>query len=156
MTYQLAQINIARLVAPLDDPKIAGFVEELDSINALAERSPGFVWRLKSSTGNATDIPFDGDPLTIVNMSVWESVESLRDFTYTSRHVEVFRQRAAWFEKPVKAHSCLWWVPAGHEPTLNEGRERLEHYQAQGPTPYAFWFPSAYAAPADDRSASAG
>lgn len=138
--YQIAQINIARLVAPLTDPRIAGFLARLDEINTLAEQAPGFVWRLKSAAGNATDIEFDGDPLTIVNMSVWESVAALKEFTYRSDHVAVFRQRAEWFEKPAQANGCLWWVTAGHEPTVAEGRERLELFRANGPTPRAFWF----------------
>jgi heme-degrading monooxygenase HmoA len=140
MRHQLAQINIARLIAPIDDPRIAEFVAQLDPVNALAENAPGFVCRLKSDAGNATDIVYNDDPFVIVNMSVWESVEALRDFTYTSKHIDVFRKRAEWFERMTKPHYCLWWVPAGHVPTVAEGRERLEHYQEHGATPYAFWF----------------
>lgn len=140
MPHRLAQINIARLIAAIDDPKIAGFVAELDSINALADVAPGFIWRLKSDSGNATDIAYDDDPFIIVNMSVWDSPESLRAFTYQSRHVEIFRQRAQWFEKPAQPTYCLWWVPDGHIPTLDEARERLEHYRRYGPTQHAFWF----------------
>jgi Domain of unknown function (DUF3291) len=150
MAWQLAQINIARLVAPLDDPRIADFVVQLDSINALAEQARGFVWRLKSDSGNATDVPYCDDPFVIVNMSVWESVEALRDFTYMSRHVEVFRDRAKWFEKPDKPHYCLWWIPAGQIPTVAEGRLRLESYRANGATPHSFWFSQRFPAPADD------
>ena len=138
--YHLAQINIARLIAPLDDPRIADFVALLDPVNTLAERSPGFVWRLKSDSGNATDIPYNDDPFVIVNMSVWESIEALKTFVYTGDHMVPFRERARWFEKPGKPHYCLWWVPAGHIPTLAEGRERLERYQKHGATEYAFWF----------------
>jgi heme-degrading monooxygenase HmoA len=144
MTHHLAQVNIARLVAPIDDPHIADFVAQLDGINALAERSPGFVWRLKTAAGNATDVVFNDDPFVIVNMSVWESVESLRAYTYASNHVEVFRRRAEWFEKPAKPHYCLWWVPEGHAPAVAEARERLEHYQTHGATPYSFWFSQLY------------
>ena len=147
MTHHLAQINIGRLVAPITDPRIADFVGQLDEINALADRSPGFVWRLQSASGNATDIPFDEDPTIMVNMSVWESIESLRDYVYTSKHVDVFRRRAEWFEKMNKPFYCLWWVPAGHIPTVAEGRERLEHYQRHGATPEAFWFSQQYPAP---------
>jgi heme-degrading monooxygenase HmoA len=150
MACQLAQINIARLVAPLDDPRIADFIAQLDSVNALAEQSPGFVWRLKSDSGNATDVPYTDDPFVIVNMSVWESVEALRDFTYMSRHIEVFRERAKWFEKPEKPHYCLWWIPAGHIPPVAEGRVRLESYQENGATPYSFWFSQRFPAPAED------
>ena len=147
MAWQLAQINIARLLAPVDDPKIADFVAQLDEINALAENAPGFVWRLKSDAGNATDIPYSDDPFVIPNMSVWTSVEALRDFTYTTRHIEVFRDRAKWFEKMTLPHYCLWWIPEGHIPTVAEARERLEHYQRHGATPYSFWFSQRFPAP---------
>ncbi len=139
--WELAQINIGRLVAPIDDPRISGFVEQLDSINGMAERMTGFRWRLQSEAGNATDIVFSDDPFVIVNMSVWDSVESLRQFTYRLReHVQTLRDRAQWFEKMGLPHYCLWWVPAGHRPSVAEGRRRLEHYQRHGPTPEAFWF----------------
>jgi hypothetical protein len=139
-SHHLAQINIARLIASLDDPRIADFVAQLDPVNALAERSPGFVWRLKSDSGNATDIAFNDDPFVIVNMSVWESVEVLKDFVYASDHMVPFRDRAKWFAKLGKPHYCLWWIQAGHIPSVAEGRERLEHYQKHGATEYAFWF----------------
>ncbi len=128
MTYHLAQINIARLIAPVDDPKIAEFVSQLEPINALADKTPGFVWRLQSESGNAADIAYDDDPFVIVNMSVWTSMELLRDFAYKSEHARVFRDRAKWFEKMEKPSYCLWWIPAGHIPTVAEGREHLEHY----------------------------
>ncbi len=149
MTYHLAQINIGRLVAPVDDPKIAEFVAQLDEVNALADATPGFVWRLRSEAGNATDVVYNDDPFVIVNMSVWESVEALRDYVYQSRHTEVLRDRAKWFEKMEKPHYCLWWVPAGHIPTVAEGRERLEHYQTHGATPVAFWFSQRFDAPVE-------
>ncbi|MGC4053108.1 MAG: DUF3291 domain-containing protein [Paludibaculum sp.] len=147
MDFHLAQINIARLVAPLDDPRISAFVSQLDEINALAESSPGFVWRLKSDSGNATDIAYSEDPFVIVNMSVWTSVDALRDFTYSTRHVEVFRDRSLWFERMETPHYCLWWIPAGHVPTVAEGRERLQHYQRHGATPHSFWFSRRFPAP---------
>lgn len=140
MARHLAQINIGRLVAPLDHPKIADFVAQLDAVNALADQSPGFVWRLKSESGNATDGPYCHDPLVVVNLSVWQSVEALRAFTYASKHAEVFRDRERWFEKEPRPPGCLWWIPAGHTPTVEEGHERLEHYRKLGATPYAFWF----------------
>ena len=140
MTHHLAQINIARLIAPIDDPKIAEFVAQLDSINALADVAPGFVWRLQSSSGNATDITYNDDPFVIVNMSIWESVEALRNYAYKSDHAKVFRDRAKWFEKMDKPSYCLWWIPVGHIPSVTEGRERLEHYQQHNATPYSFWF----------------
>jgi hypothetical protein len=140
MTHHLAQINIGRLIAPLDDPRIAGFVTQLDPINALADQAPGFVWRLQSSSGNATDIAYSDDPTMMVNMSVWESIEKLRDYVYRSSHIAVFRDRAKWFEKLDRPSYCLWWIPAGHIPTVAEGRERLEHYQQHGDTEFSFWF----------------
>lgn len=154
MEFQLAQINIGRVLAPVDDPRIAGFIAELESINALAESSPGFVWRLKSDSGNATDIVFNDDPLMLVNMSVWNSVEELRAFTYDSRHREILRKRAQWFEKMKAPHYCLWWIPAGHIPTVAEGRERLEHFQKHGATEYSFSFVEDGQAKAPARAAS--
>ena len=152
--YHLAQINIARMLAPLDDPIMAGFVAQLDPINALADSSPGFVWRLQSDSGNATDITYNDDPMIIVNMSMWESMEALLQFVYKSEHLEVFRDRRKWFEKSALPHYALWWVPAGHIPTVREGRERIEHYQKHGATPYAFWFSRQFPAPAGDSAAA--
>jgi len=148
--YHLAQINVARLIAPIDDPRIADFVAQLDSINAIAEASSDFVWRLQSESGNSTDIAYNHDPFIIPNMSVWKSLESLRVFVYRTQHLQVFKDRAKWFEKMDKPHYCLWWVPAGHIPTLSEGRDRLEHYQLHGPTQYSFWFSKLYPQPEGD------
>jgi len=150
MNYHLAQINIARLIAPLDDPKIAEFVAQLEPINAIADKAPGFVWRLQSESGNATDIAYSDDPFVIVNMSVWESIETLREFAYNSNHIKVFRDRAKWFAKAEKPSYCLWWIPVGHIPTVAEGRERLEHYQKNGATPYSFWFSQQFPQPTDE------
>ena len=150
MNYHLAQINISRLIAPLDDPQIAEFVSQLEPINALADKALGFVWRLQSESGNATDIAYNDDPLVIVNMSVWESIETLREFAYESNHREVFRDRAKWFEKAVKPGYCLWWIPSGHVPTVAEGRERLEHCQKHGATPHSFWFSQPFPQPTDE------
>ena len=148
MNFHIAQINIGRLIAPIDDPRVHGFVSQLDPINALADVAPGFVWRLQSSSGNATDITYNHDPTIILNMSVWQTIEALLNYTYSSKHIEVFRDRAKWFEKMDKPHYCLWWVPAGHIPTVAEGRERLEHYQTHGPTPHSFWFSKRFPEPA--------
>ena len=150
MRHHLAQINVGRLVAPIDDPRIAEFVALLDAINALADAAPGFVWRLQSSSGNATDIPFNDDPSVMVNMSVWESLESLRNYVYGSDHMRVLRDRAKWFEKMDQPHYCLWWVPAGHIPSVAEGRDRVEHYQRYGSTEYSFWFPQHFPAPSGE------
>lgn len=146
--HHLAQINIARLIAPLTDPKISEFVAQLDPVNRLAEQSPGFVWRLQSDSGSVTDLGEANDPLLIVNLSVWKSLEELQAFTYNSRHLQVFRDRKNWFQKPELPHYCLWWVPAGHRPTVAEGWTRLKHYQRSGPTPEAFWFSENFPAPA--------
>jgi hypothetical protein len=150
MAYQLAQINIGRLIAPMGDPKIAEFVAQLGPINAIADLAPGFVWRLQSESGNATDIAYNDDPSIVVNLSVWESLEALRDYAYKSGHRKVLRDRAKWFAKMDRPHYCLWWIPAGHIPTIAEGRERLEHYQTRGATPYSFWFSQEYPQPADE------
>jgi hypothetical protein len=150
MAHHLAQINIGRLMAPVDDPRIGEFVAQLDPINALADKYPGFVWRLQSGSGNATDIVYGEDPLVIVNMSVWEDFEALRDYVYRSNHIKVFRDRAKWFERMEKPSYCLWWIPAGHQPTVAEGRERLEHYQQHGATPYSFWFSQRFPQPEEE------
>jgi len=149
MNYHLAQINIGHLIAPLDDPKIAEFVAQLAPINATADKAPGFVWRLQSESGNATDIAYNDDPSIMVNMSVWKSLEALRDYAYKSDHMKVFRDRAKWFVKMDKPHYCLWWIPDGHIPTVAEGRERLEHYQTHGATPYSFWFSQEFPQPTE-------
>ena len=149
MNFHLAQINIGRILAPVDDPKIADFIAQLDEINAIADSAPGFVWRLQSSSGNATDVPYNDDPFVLVNMSVWESAEFLRDYVYASRHIDLLRDRAKWFEKMEKPHYCLWWIPTGHTPSVAEGRERLEHYQQNGPTSFSFWFTNLFPVPTE-------
>ena len=139
--YQLAQINIGRTVAPLDDPRLAGFVNRLDELNALADRSTGFVWRLQSNAGNATSIQvFEGDPLMIVNMSVWETLEDLHAYVYRSAHLQQLRERKQYFEKLPGPYYALWWVPRGHIPSIPEGLQRIEHLATHGPSPHAFWF----------------
>ncbi len=114
MAHHVAQVNISHLLAPLDDPKIAEFVAKLEPINALADKAPGFVWRLTSESGNATDIAYNDDPFVIVNMAVWESIAALRDFAYKSNHAKVFRDGPKWFEKMDKPSYCLWRIPVGH------------------------------------------
>jgi hypothetical protein len=138
----IAQLNIGRMRTPLEHPAMAGFVARLDEINALADASPGFVWRLKADGGNATYLrPYDDDRI-LFNMSVWDSVEHLRRFVYGTMHVEVMRQRDAWFDKFAGAFMALWWVPAGHVPSVDEGKQRLAHLDAHGPTQFAFTFRS--------------
>ena len=145
--WHIAQLNVARAVAPLDSPTLADFMAALDGVNALAEASPGFVWRLKSDSGNATDIRAGDDPQLIVNMSVWASVEALFAFVYRSAHNKVMVRRREWFEKPAEAYQVLWWVPAGHAPTLAEALARLAHLRAQGPSAHAFTFKQRYPMP---------
>ncbi len=150
MSFQLAQLNIARLLHPLDHPDIPEFVDGLDRINKHAENSEGFVWRLQSDSGNATDItqhPWSEDPFVLVNMSVWETPEHLRQFVYRSEHLKYYSRRADWFEKPGAHHYVLWWVPEGHIPSLAEAHTRLEHYGRNGPSPYAFSFGTQFPAP---------
>jgi hypothetical protein len=136
----LAQLNVGRLRAPMDDPRIDGFRENLDPINALAERTPGFVWRLQDEAGNATGIKPYGDDLEIVNLTVWESVEALADFTYRTGHVEFLRRRREFFEAATAPILCLWWVPEGTIPAVEDAIARLDHLRASGPTPTAFTF----------------
>jgi heme-degrading monooxygenase HmoA len=146
-TLHLAQVNIARMKGALESPVMAGFVARLDEINALADRSPGFVWRLQTSEGNATYLrPYDDDRI-LFNLSVWESLEHLRAYVYGSAHVEVLRKRHEWFEKLESAYAALWWVPAGHRPSIDEAKKRLASLDESGPTPFAFTFKAAF--PAD-------
>jgi len=147
----LAQLNIGRLLKPIDHPQIAEFVNNLDQINALAESSPGFVYRMQDDSGNATHIKVFDDPLVIANMSVWESVEALKDFTYRSGHVEFMKKRAAWFEKPTSNYLVLWWIRVGHRPTLTEAKERLAHLDRHGATSHAFNFRNVFNYRASDR-----
>ena len=138
--FHLAQINVARAVAPLDTPKLADFVAQLDAINALADRSPGFVWRLQSDSGNATDIQVSDDPQFIVNMSVWRDLEALFAYVYRSDHLKVMAQRSRWFEKMATPFMALWWLPAGRLPSVEDGMARLATLERRGPTPEAFTF----------------
>lgn len=135
----VAQVNIALAKAPVDSPLLADFKALLDPINAIADRSPGFVWRLQTEEGDATGIRGFDDDRIIVNMSVWESVDQLADFVYRSGHVAVMRRRREWFDR-IRMYMVLWWVPAGHEPTVEEAEERLAHLRRHGPTPHAFTF----------------
>jgi GNAT superfamily N-acetyltransferase len=135
----VAQINIGTMVAPTDDPRVAEFMDALDHVNAIADAAPGFVWRLQTDSGNATEIQIFPDPLTLVNMSVWESVDALKAYVYRSEHMEFFRRRAAWFEQDAK-RVALWHLPAGTIPELDEAVRRVEFLERNGATPYAFGF----------------
>jgi Domain of unknown function (DUF3291) len=145
--FHLAQVNIGRLRAPLDDPMMEGFRSQLDPINALADRSPGFVWRLQTEDGNATSIrPFEDERMAI-NMSVWESLDALQQFVYRSAHVGPLRDRKQWFEPLDGPILALWWIPIGHIPTVAAAKERLEHLAEHGPSPHAFTFRTPFPAP---------
>jgi heme-degrading monooxygenase HmoA len=141
MPSQLAQFNIARLLFPFGHPGIAEFADAFEHINLLAERSPGFVWRWK---GGSDENPWSADPLTLVNMSVWETPRDLKNFVYHSTHVEFYRKRSQWFEKPSQHHYVLWWVHEDHVPSLLEAKDRLDYYRNNGASPHAFSFTSLY------------
>jgi hypothetical protein len=143
---QLAQLNIGRAAGPMDGPVMADFVANLDRINALGDASPGFVWRLQDETGAATSIRAFEDPRMIVNLTVWESIETLRGFAYQSGHVEVLRRRREWFVPLDGPSLVLWWVASGHRPTVEEARERLDRLAADGPTPHAFTLKTSFPA----------
>jgi GNAT superfamily N-acetyltransferase len=135
----VAQINIGTMVAPTDDPAVADFMDNLDRINAIADEAPGFVWRLQTDSGNATEIQIFPDPLALVNMSVWESVDDLKSYVYRSEHVDFFRRRAAWFAADAK-RVALWHLEPGSIPELDDAVRRVEFQERHGPTPYSFGF----------------
>ena len=138
--YHLAQINIAKPLYPMDSEGMAGFANALEAVNAFAEASPGFVWRLKDEDGpGATGFDPYGDG-TLINMSVWETLESLQSFVYRTGHASFLRRKAEWFPKPAKAHMALWWVPAGEVPTVEEGVAKLALIEKHGATQEAFTF----------------
>jgi len=136
----IVQANVAHMRAPLDDPIMAGFAERLEPLNALADASPGFVWRLQTEEGDATEIDVFGDELVLFNMSVWESIEALESYVYKSNHVNAVQKRAEWFDRPTKSPLVLWWIEAGELPTIEEGKARLEKLWSDGPTADAFTF----------------
>ena len=147
--YSLAQVNIARMLAPLNDPLMAGFVAGLDTVNAFADSSPGFIWRLQTPEGNATDVRAYEDEMILVNMSVWASLDDLTRFVYASesQHRDVMKQRRRWFQRFDGPYMALWWVPQGHIPTVEEAKERLEHLRLHGESPFAFSFRKPFPAP---------
>lgn len=146
--WHLAQVNIARMVAPLDSPVMAGFVAKIGEFNALADRSPGFVWRFQDDSGNATYLRPYADERIIFNLSVWHSPDSLRAYVYRTGHADLVRQRQQWFEHSDQAILALWWIPVGHIPSVEEAKERLEHLRAHGPTARAFTFRHTFPTPA--------
>lgn len=146
MNYHLAQLNIATALAPLDSPVMQEFVDNLERINLMGECSPGFVWRMKDDTGNATAIPVYDDPNIIANLTVWQNPESLKSFLFKTEHAHFLKRKKEWF-KPVKeATYVLWWVPQGHIPTMNEGKDKLAYLRAYGETAKAFSFKKQFTA----------
>jgi hypothetical protein len=144
--HELAQLNIAIMKEPLESPPMAEFVANLDRINALAESSPGFLWRLKTEKGDATDLRPLGES-TLVNMSVWRDVESLNGYVYKSAHTEIMRRRREWFQRMNQAYVVLWWVPKGHRPSISEAIAKLELLRQNGPTAEAFTFRQGFPPP---------
>ncbi|MFC7527126.1 DUF3291 domain-containing protein [Actinoplanes sp. GCM10030250] len=150
--FHLAQINTARLRAPLEDPAMADFVVGVTTMNELADRSPGFVWRLVGESGDGT-IQAPADPRTIFTLSVWESVEHLRAYAYQSEHLDFLRRRREWFLPHEHTTSlAMWWIPAGRRPTMRQGISRLGRLAANGPSPDAFTFRQTFSPPAAPRA----
>lgn len=141
--FHLAQLNIAQMKFAIDDPAMAEFVARLEDINALADSAPGFVWRLQTEEGDATAIDHFGQD-KLVNMSVWEDLESLHAYVFRSAHNQVMALRKQWFERMEAAYSVMWWVEAGHTPGLDEAGERLERLRRDGPGPRAFTFKQSF------------
>jgi Domain of unknown function (DUF3291) len=145
--WHIAQLNVATALYSHEDSRMSEFFAQLDDINALADTSPGFVWRLQGESGNATDIQVTDDPLLLVNMSVWQSVESLFEFAYRSSHRRVMADRRKWFKRLDGPYQVLWWVAAGHRPGIEEGLARLQLLRQSGPCPEAFTFKSKFPPP---------
>jgi len=138
--YHLAQVNVAQAKEEINSVTMSGFSSRLNEINSLAEQSAGFIWRLQFAEGNATSLRVFADPLLIVNMSVWKTIDDLKAFVYKSFHVELIRDREAWFTQLGTAHQALWWIPQGHIPTTQEAKEKLESIRQHGSSPAAFTF----------------
>jgi hypothetical protein len=142
--YHLAQVNIGKILAPMDSPQMAGFKNNLDRINSLAEKSEGFVWRLKDDSNNATSIKVFDDDFIIINMSVWKNMESLYQYVYQSDHSNYLKRRKEWFEKMPEMYMALWYVPELHIPNSSEATERLFYLRKNGESPFAFGFKNKY------------
>ncbi len=139
--HHLAELNIGRLIAPTDDPRVAEFMDNLDRINGLGKRMPGFVWMMEGSgepgTGN-TENNVGGDAQMVANLTVWENADSLGEFVWNTVHGQFYERRTAWFKVLTEKHFVMWWVPAGHRPTLAEALDRLEQRRRSGDTDAAF------------------
>ena len=146
-TFHIAQVNVAQAKAGTESEVMQGFVSRLDEINVLADRADGFVWRLKEDSGSATAIRVFDDPLLLINMSVWANVESLKHYVYKSLHVELIKDREAWFNKMGESYQALWWIPAGHIPSIEEAQKQLEYIRKHGPSAQAFTFAKPFPRP---------
>ncbi|MCW2595685.1 MAG: hypothetical protein JWP39_1573 [Jatrophihabitans sp.] len=152
MAFEVAQVNVGRLAAGLDDPQLAPFVEALDPVNALADTAPGFIWRLQTDDGNATGIQaFEWDAAdsvgVIVNMSVWTDVETLTAFVFGPMHREIMKRRREFFVPMREAYTACWWVPSGQRPTTDDAEDRIRHLRQHGATPYSFTLRQPFPAP---------
>lgn len=145
--YQLAQINIALMKAPIDDPIMSEFAAALNEVNLIADRSPGFIWRLQTSSGNATDIRAYPDPKMLINVSVWQTIEQLKVYVYHTLHGDFFVRRRQWFEEYSGEHFGMWWIPADHLPTVEEGKAKLKYLERHGDSPECFTFAKPYPSP---------
>lgn len=148
--YYLAQINIALMKAPIEDPVMAEFAAALNEVNAVADRSPGFVWRLQTSSGNATNIRAYSDSRMLVNLSVWRSVEQLKAYVYNSLHGDFFVRRRQWFEKYQGEHFAMWWIPSDYLPTVEEGKAKLDYLALHGDSPECFTFAKPFYSPVNE------
>jgi len=153
--YHIAQLNIAKLLAPIDSPQLSDFVANLDGINALAEESPGFVWRLQTEEGDATGIDYFGSD-KIVNLSLWDSVDALHNYVYRSAHVDIMRRKKEWFHRMGEAYMVLWWVPEGHIPSIDEAAQKLNTLRECGPSTEAFTFKKPFPSPNEITSVPIG
>jgi hypothetical protein len=140
--FHLAQINIAK--AKMDSEIMKGFVDRLDEINQLADQFAGFIWRLQTEDGDSTGIRAFNDPNLIINMSVWKDIKSLKSYVYKSAHVELIRDRQAWFNKMLESQIALWWVPVGHIPSIEEGKQKLDLLDKNGPNENVFTFANTF------------
>ena len=145
--YNLAQLNIAKMKYAIDDPAMQDFVDQLDPVNESADNSPGFVWRLQTGEGDATDVRIYDDEYLLVNLSVWESIEALKAFVASQRHGAVMRRRTEWFDRMDEAYLVMWWVPEHHRPSIQEAQDKLDMLRKLGPTPAAFDWSNPYSTP---------
>jgi hypothetical protein len=143
MIYNLAQVNIAKRLAPMDDPIMQDFINNVERINAIADEAEGFIWRMQDEDKDLGAEIFKDDTL-LINMSVWNDLECLFDYTYKSGHIEVFKRKKEWFSKMKMVHMAFWYIPEGYEPTFQDAKSRLDYLNKYGDTPYAFTFKSKF------------